>query len=117
VIGALDRSDLFVLPAMVSADGDRDGIPNALVEAQARGLAVVSTRVGGVEEVVSDGENGRLVPPRDAQALAGVLHALIKDPAARAQLGARALAKARTAHDAEAGYDEIAALFRRRTLA
>jgi glycosyltransferase involved in cell wall biosynthesis len=117
VLAALDRADLFVLSAIVGADGDRDGIPNALLEAQARGLAVVSTRAGGIEEAVTDGETGRLVAPRDAQALAGALHVLIRDPAGRARLGAAALAHVRTAYDAEAGYNQIAELFRRRTLA
>jgi glycosyltransferase involved in cell wall biosynthesis len=115
VIAALDRSDMFVLPAVVSVDGDRDGIPNALLEAQARGLAVVSTRAGGIEEVVGDGVNGRLVAPRDAQALAAVLGGFIRDTALRERLGAAALAQARRDCDGEAGYDEIAQLLRERT--
>jgi glycosyltransferase involved in cell wall biosynthesis len=114
VIAALDTSDLFVLPARMGSDGDRDGIPNALLEAQARGLAVVSSRVGGIEEAVSDGRTGRLVAPGDAEGLAGVLHALIQAPAARAALGQAALEHARTAYDAEAGYNEIARLLNER---
>lgn len=110
VIAALDRSDLFVLPARMGSDGDRDGIPNALLEAQARGLAVVSTRVGGIEEAVSDGQTGRLVAPGDAGALAAVLLEMIEHPHAREALGRAALDHARSAYDAEAGYDEIAGL-------
>ena len=114
IIAALDRADLFVLPAVVGADGDRDGVPNALLEAQARGLAVVSTRAGGIEEVVADGRTGRLVAPGDADALARVLGELVREPAQRERLGAAALAQAQRDYDAEAGYDEIAALLRAR---
>jgi glycosyltransferase involved in cell wall biosynthesis len=115
VIAALDRSDLFVLPARMGSDGDRDGIPNALLEAQARGLAVISTRVGGIEEAVSDGTSGRLVAPGDADALAAALRELIQRPKAREALGRAALEHAGQAYDAEAGYDAIAGLLRVRT--
>ncbi|MCE9523721.1 MAG: glycosyltransferase [Alphaproteobacteria bacterium] len=115
IVAALDRSDLFVLPAVVGPDGDRDGIPNALIEAQARGVAVLSTRAGGIEEVVSDGATGRLVAAGDAVALARALSALIGDPALRTRLGSDALMQARRDYDAEAGYDEIARLLNERT--
>ena len=110
VIAALDRSDLFVLPARMGSDGDRDGIPNALLEAQGRGLAVVSTRVGGIEEAVVDGRTGRLVAPGDPGALAAALSDLMQAPQAREALGRAALEHARQAFDAEAGYDAIAEL-------
>jgi glycosyltransferase involved in cell wall biosynthesis len=113
VIAALDRSDLFVLPARMGSDGDRDGIPNALLEAQARGLAVVSTRVGGIEEAVADGQTGRLVASGDGAALAATMKALIQNPSAREALGRAALAHARQAYDAEAGYDALAELLRK----
>lgn len=112
VIDALDRSDLFVLPARLGSNGDRDGIPNALLEAQARGLAVISTKVGGIEEAVSDGRTGLLVPPGDPDALAKLLSELAQAPAKRQALGGQALDHARQAYDAEAGYDAIAALLR-----
>ncbi len=113
VIAALDRSDLFVLPARMGSDGDRDGIPNALLEAQARGLAVISTRVGGIEEAVADGRTGQLVAPGDADALAAALRELIRRPQAREALGREALAHARRAYDAQAGYDALADLIRK----
>ena len=50
------------------ADGDRDGIPNVLVEAMACGLPVVTTPVSGIPELVRDGDNGLLVPPDDPEA-------------------------------------------------
>ena len=99
----------------MGSDGDRDGIPNALLEAQARGLAVVSTRVGGIEEAVSDGRTGRLVAPGDADALAARVARADSAARRRARRSARAaLEHARQAYDAEAGYDAIAELLRKR---
>lgn len=115
VIAALDDSDLFVLPSVVGNDGDRDGIPNALLEAQARGVAVVASRVGGIDEAVTDGRTGRLVQPGHAEALSHALAALIRDPKARATLGAGGLEHVRRTADAEAGYDAIVALLKERT--
>jgi len=115
VIAALDTSDLFVLAARLGSDGDRDGIPNALLEAQGRGLAVISTRAGGIEEAVTDADTGRLVAPGDADALADVMFELIQAPAKREALGRAALERARHAYNAEAGYDAIATLLQERT--
>ncbi len=112
VLTALDGSDLFVLPAVVGGDGDRDGIPNALLEAQARGLAVVASRVGGIDEVVADGRTGRLVAPGDVEALQRALSEMIRSPSARQDLGTGALEQTRRTGDAEAGYDAIASLLK-----
>jgi glycosyltransferase involved in cell wall biosynthesis len=112
VIAALDRSDLFVLPAVVGNDGDRDGIPNALLEAQARGLTVLASRAGGIDEAVEDGRTGRLVAPGDVDQLREALGELIRNPGQRLALGAAALERVRRTGDAEAGYDAIAALLK-----
>jgi glycosyltransferase involved in cell wall biosynthesis len=81
-------STVFALACRVVADGDRDGIPNVLVEAMAAGLPVVSTTVSGIPELVRDGENGLLVAPDDPAALAEALLGLAKDPAERDRLAA-----------------------------
>jgi glycosyltransferase involved in cell wall biosynthesis len=72
-------SHLYVLPCIVAADGNRDGLPVSLVEALACGLPVISTPVTGIPEVVRDGHNGLLVPSGDAAALAEAMARLIND--------------------------------------
>jgi glycosyltransferase involved in cell wall biosynthesis len=85
---AYHRATVFCLPCRVLDDGDRDGIPNVLMEAMASGLAVVTTPVCGIPELVVDGENGLLVPPDDVAALVTALLRLHRDPALAARLGA-----------------------------
>ncbi len=80
------RSSVFALACRVDADGDRDGIPNVLVEAMASGLPAVSTTVSGIPELIVDGDNGLLVPPDEPTALADALFRLAKDPALASRL-------------------------------
>ena len=77
----LARAGLFVLPSLT------EGISLTVLEAMARGLPVVATRVGGNPEVVDDGRSGLLVPPRNPQALADALCRLWQDSALAARLG------------------------------
>ncbi|HYR68656.1 MAG TPA: glycosyltransferase, partial [Candidatus Dormibacteraeota bacterium] len=86
------RAACFAIPCRVTADGDRDGIPNSLAEAMSSGIAVVSTRLPSIEELVVDGETGLLVPPEDPAALAEALERLLVDPVERRCLGRRARA-------------------------
>jgi glycosyltransferase involved in cell wall biosynthesis len=80
-------ADLFALASRVARDGDRDGLPNVLAEAQSQGLACVATRVSGIPELIEDGVGGVLVAPEAPDALARALAALIADPARRRALG------------------------------
>jgi glycosyltransferase involved in cell wall biosynthesis len=84
------RATVFALPCQVLPDGDRDGLPNVLLEAMSHGLAVVSTTLGGVREAVVDGESGLLVAPRDEVALGDALQRLLADAALRSRLGTKA---------------------------
>jgi glycosyltransferase involved in cell wall biosynthesis len=111
VLSAYRAADLFVLAAKVAPDGDRDGLPNVLVEAQSQGLACVSTRLSGIPELIEDGATGLLVPPGDRPALAAALARLVADPALRARLGAAGEKRVRTAFDHDRAVEALAAKF------
>ncbi len=87
VINHYRSSEFFALNCRIAGDGDRDGLPNVLVEAQSQGLAVVSTHLSGVPELIEHGVNGLLVEPNDQHALADAIKRLITDPELRQQLG------------------------------
>jgi glycosyltransferase involved in cell wall biosynthesis len=113
----LQRSDLFVLPSRLTRSGDRDGLPNVLMEAQAFGVPVLSTDVSGIPELVTHGENGFLVPERDPQALAAALRRLMQDRALREKLGAAGARNVRKEFSSEPGIDFVAGLLRQRDAA
>ena len=79
-------ADLFALASRISTGGDRDGLPNVLMEAQLLGAACVATRVSAIPELIEHEVNGLLVPERDALALAATLERAIADPALRETL-------------------------------
>lgn len=87
VVAALRRADLFCLAARIAADGDRDGLPNVIMEAMSQELPVVATEAGAIAEVVVPGSTGRLVPPDDPIALGLAIEGLIRDPALRLTMG------------------------------
>lgn len=83
-------ADIVVVPAVVAADGDRDGLPNVVLEAMASGRAVVASDVAAIATAVDDGRTGLLVPPGDPEALAAALARLAAVPTLRAAFGAAA---------------------------
>jgi glycosyltransferase involved in cell wall biosynthesis len=103
VIAAMRDADLFVLPCKEGDKGDRDGLPNVLMEAATQALPLLSTRFAGVPEFVTDGVEGLLVPPADPPALAAALDRLIRDPVLRSALGRAAHARVHRAFSFEAG--------------
>lgn len=80
VAAALEAADLFVLPSVVAADGQMEGLPVALMESLASGVPTVSTRLSGVGEIVVDGETGLLCRPGDAADLARAIEQMVADP-------------------------------------
>ena len=114
LIPVFQRANIFALAPFVTEDGDRDGVPNVLVEAMACGLPVVATAVAGIPELVAHERNGLLVPPQNPEALAGALAALLDDAAKREQYGAMARYTVVESFDLRAAARELAALFGRR---
>jgi glycosyltransferase involved in cell wall biosynthesis len=111
VLAAYRAADLFVLAAKVAADGDRDGLPNVLMEAQSQALACVATDLSGIPELIDDGATGLLVPPGDPPALAAALARLIGNPALRTRLGAAGEQRVRRHFDADVAIEELAMRF------
>lgn len=104
-------STIFALPCQILDSGDRDGIPNVLVEAMAMALPVVSTNISGIPELIEQRRNGLLVPEQDAGALAGALATLLDSPALRHQLGIAARATVVRSFDAWETTNALHALF------
>lgn len=104
-------ADLFVLPCRVAADGDRDGLPNVLVEASSQRLACVSTDIAGVPELLSDGVTGLLVQPENPAALAAAISRAIRDPGLRLGLGVAAERRVRQDFDHRSSVRQLKQLF------
>ena len=105
------RADVFALASRVARDGDRDGLPNVIAEAQSQGLACVATQVSAIPELVRDGHTGILVRENDADALARALESLIANPARRRALGQAAQAHVRESFALEPNIDALAQKF------
>ena len=93
MLEAYRSADVFVLPCRTARNGDRDGLPNVLMEAASQKLPILSTAVSAIPEFVTDGVQGRLVPPGDPGALAAAIVALAADPAARRRFAEAARAR------------------------
>jgi glycosyltransferase involved in cell wall biosynthesis len=109
VLAAYRAADAFVLPSRIASDGDRDGLPNVLMEAQSQGLACVSTAVSAIPELITSEVNGLLVAPGDRGALSAALTRVISDPDLRTRLGAAGRAMLVERFSMDAGLDRLAA--------
>lgn len=98
------NSDILILPSWV------EGFPNAIIEAMAAKLAVVVTKVGNVPDLITDRQQGLLVPPKDKEALEQSIEQLLIDPQAREQLAQRGHAFARENFSAEQGAAKLVAV-------
>jgi len=105
-------ADLFVLPSRITADGDRDGLPNVLMEAQAHALACLSTDISGIPELIDHNVTGILVEPEDVNALQTALIRLIADSDLRQRLGQAGCVRVKQYFDMNIGIDHLEQRFR-----
>ncbi|MGD1924673.1 MAG: glycosyltransferase family 4 protein [Paracoccaceae bacterium] len=107
VIAAMRSAELFVLPSKIADDGDRDGLPNVLMEAASQKLPILSTRVSAIPEFIQDGIHGLLVPPGEPQALAHAISDLAGGPKRRAQMADKAYERLVAEFGIETGIDRL----------
>jgi glycosyltransferase involved in cell wall biosynthesis len=74
-------SDVLVLPSIIDARGDTEGLGVALLDAMSYGIPAIASRVGGIPDIIEDGVSGLLVPPADPRALANAIERVARDPA------------------------------------
>jgi glycosyltransferase involved in cell wall biosynthesis len=108
VLAAYREADLFVLASRIAADGDRDGLPNVLMEAQSQRVACVATATPGIRELIEDGDTGLLAAPDAPPDLAGAIARLIRDPALRQRLAAAGEQRVRARFAMQDGIAELA---------
>jgi glycosyltransferase involved in cell wall biosynthesis len=108
-----ERADGFALGCRVLENGDRDGIPNVLLEAMAHGLPIVSTRCAGIQEAVADEQSALLADPDDAAGFADRIQRLLTDEVLRSRLGANAARRARERFDRDANLPTVVDALRR----
>ncbi len=111
ILAELRAADVFALASRIASDGDRDGLPNVLLEALSQSLCVAATRAGAIAELIVDGENGLLVEPGDPASLAAALGRLIGDPDLRAKLGAAGAIRLRQEFSLDACIERLAVKF------
>ena len=105
------ESDVFMLASKIAADGDRDGLPNVLVEAQSQGLPAVVTSTSAIPELVADDRNGLLVEAEDREALAGAIERCIREPETRRRLGESGQGIVQRDYSMNRGLDRLLAKF------
>ena len=112
VLAAYRAADLFVLASRIAIDGDRDGLPNVLMEAQSQRLAVIATRLAGIGELIQHRETGLLVLPEAPENLSAAILRLARDDQMRAQLAEAGFQRVRAQFSLARGIDDLDRRFR-----
>ena len=107
VLGCIKGFDLFVMSSVTV------GLGTSLLDAMACGRPIVATRAGGIPEIVEEGVNGALVPPRDAASLAAAIVRALKDEGWRRRMGEAGLARVRERFTVDRMVEQTAAVYRR----
>jgi colanic acid/amylovoran biosynthesis glycosyltransferase len=106
----LASADVFVLPSVPEADGGMDNLPTVIMEAMATGLPVVSTRIGGIPEMVVENETGFLVSPGGVVVLADAIEKVTNDQSLGRKFGQAGYERAQTLFSIEKNVRELCAL-------
>jgi len=112
ILKEMEDADIFFLPSLTAENGDREGIPVSIMEAQATGLPVVSTTHTGIPELVLDGQSGFLVPEKDTEAMAEKLKELIVNSELRINMGKLGRSQVESNYDRKKEIDQLDNLFR-----
>lgn len=111
LLGEYRAADVFAIASRVARDGDRDGLPNVLMEAQSQDLPCLATNVSGIPELVEPEVTGVLVASESPEAFARELQSLIADPARRRLLGQAGRARVTAQFDLESNIQRLADRF------
>ncbi|MFZ0390340.1 MAG: Stf0 family sulfotransferase, partial [Calditrichia bacterium] len=109
IIKEMQAADIFVLTSITASDGDQEGVPVSLIEAQAAGLPVISTVHTGIPELVEDGSSGFLSGEKDIESIREQMEKLIGSPALRSQMSRKARALVESEFDISRLNDRLAA--------
>ncbi|MFT5218293.1 MAG: glycosyltransferase involved in cell wall biosynthesis [Planctomycetota bacterium] len=107
VLAMYREADIFVLPSRISDDGDRDGLPNVLMEAQSQQLVCLSTDISGIPELIENEVTGLLVEQKNSDQLVTALTRLISDPQLRHALGQAGYERVRQRFSMDRGIDGL----------
>jgi colanic acid/amylovoran biosynthesis glycosyltransferase len=112
IVEEMHDAHAFVLPSVTAENGNKEGTPTVLLEAQATGLPVVSTYHAGIPEIVGDGTTGHLVPERDVDALADAIEMIITDEDRSREMGQRGRDRIESTHAIEVVSRDLVDLYR-----